>query len=113
MLSHLARNVPADNGPHGQGLEHRPAILTMAILTMAILTTAILTMAILTIAILSMAILSMAMTSHHGLEHRLYDDLSRLGFGDDIDHVEIGRTCKREMRLKRELDKLMVLEAQP
>ena len=42
---------------------------------------------------------------------RLYDDLSRLGFGDDIDHVEIGRTCKREMRLRRSLDKLMVIEA--
>ena len=53
----------------------------------------------------------MAMTSHHGLEHRLYDDLSRLGFGNDIDHIEIGRTCKREMRLRRSLDKLMVLEA--
>ena len=30
MLSRLARNVPADNGPHGDGLEHRLAILAMA-----------------------------------------------------------------------------------
>ena len=68
--------MPADNGPHGHGLEHRLAILTMAIFTMAILTVAsytyygsnlyyglehrlaILTMAIPTVALLTMAILT-------------------------------------------------------
>ena len=47
-----------------------------------------------------------------GLETKLLSDLAELGFGPDIDHVELGRTCKEEGRLQRQYDALMKLESE-
>ncbi len=47
-----------------------------------------------------------------GLERKLLFDLAALGFKDDIDHIEIGRSCRTEMQKRRTLDRLMVLESQ-
>ena len=46
-----------------------------------------------------------------GLESRLRDDLQALGFGpDDVDHIEVGRFCVKEMRLHRRKLALNILE---
>ena len=51
-------------------------------------------------------------TTVEGLEAQLLEDLAELGFGHDIDHVELGRTCKEEGRLQRQYDALMKLESE-
>ena len=48
-----------------------------------------------------------------GQDELLIDDLAALGFSaDEIDHIEIGRDCRKELLLYAKLESLKVLEAE-